>query len=58
MRLSTYRVPSPLGSIARLGAERDGRLIDLNAAAGFFFHEQMTWGVSMSRRETRERDTP
>ena len=40
MKYYTYRVASPLGSITRMGAELDGRLIDLNAAAAFSFREQ------------------
>jgi 2-keto-4-pentenoate hydratase/2-oxohepta-3-ene-1,7-dioic acid hydratase in catechol pathway len=40
MRYYTYRVASPIGSITRIGAELDGRLIDLNAACAALFREQ------------------
>ena len=37
MRYYTFRVETPLGATARIGAEVDGRLVDLNAAAGRYF---------------------
>ena len=40
MRLYSFEVASPLGSIARIGAERDGALIDLNGAAAWWLHER------------------
>ena len=40
MRYYTYRVASPLGGITRIGAEIEGRLIDLNAACAALFNEQ------------------
>jgi len=40
MKLYTFRVASPLGPLERIGAEEEGRLVDLNAAAAFTFEEQ------------------
>ncbi|MBN2113387.1 MAG: fumarylacetoacetate hydrolase family protein [Acidimicrobiia bacterium] len=37
MKYYTFRVPTPLGGVARVGVEQDGRLIDLNAAAAALF---------------------
>ncbi len=40
MRLYTFAVPSPLGDLTRIGAEADGTLVDLTAAATRYFHER------------------
>lgn len=40
MKYYTFRVASPVGGITRMGAERDGRLVDLNAACAALFAHQ------------------
>jgi 2-keto-4-pentenoate hydratase/2-oxohepta-3-ene-1,7-dioic acid hydratase in catechol pathway len=40
MRYSTFQVPTPAGPLTRIGAELDGRLVDLTAAAAFAFRER------------------
>ncbi len=39
MKLYTFRVGTPLGPKVRIGAELDGRLVDLNSAAAFTFRD-------------------
>jgi 2-keto-4-pentenoate hydratase/2-oxohepta-3-ene-1,7-dioic acid hydratase in catechol pathway len=40
VRLYTFAVQSPLGERTRIGAEARGNLIDLTAAAAWYFHER------------------
>ena len=40
MRLYTFSIETPLGAVQRIGAEADGRLVDLNAAAGAFLEAE------------------
>ena len=40
MRYSTFQVPTPAGPLIRIGADLDGRLVDLTAAAAAVFGEQ------------------
>ncbi|MFH1329241.1 MAG: fumarylacetoacetate hydrolase family protein [Actinomycetota bacterium] len=40
MRYYTFRVASPVGGLIRIGAERDGRLVDLNAACAALLAHQ------------------
>ena len=37
MRYYTFSIASPVGSLTRIGAEQDGRLVDLNAACAALF---------------------
>ena len=39
MRYYTFVVDTAVGRVERIGAELDGRLVDLTAAAGFAFRE-------------------
>jgi len=40
VRLFTFRIPSPIGPLVRIGAELDGRLVDLNRATGLLLRER------------------
>lgn len=40
MRLVTFEVPTPLGPVERLGALREGRIVDLNLAAALLFQKE------------------
>lgn len=40
MRYYTFRVASPTGPIVRLGAEQEGRLVDLTAATTLLLHDR------------------
>lgn len=40
MRLYTYSIRTPIGRFERIGAETDGKLIDLNLACASFFAEK------------------
>jgi 2-keto-4-pentenoate hydratase/2-oxohepta-3-ene-1,7-dioic acid hydratase in catechol pathway len=40
MKYYTFRVPSPIGDLERIGADLDGKLIDLNAAVASYFRDQ------------------
>jgi 2-keto-4-pentenoate hydratase/2-oxohepta-3-ene-1,7-dioic acid hydratase in catechol pathway len=40
MRYYTFEVPSPTGVLTRIGAELDGRLVDLTTAVELMFREQ------------------
>ncbi|NQV06237.1 fumarylacetoacetate hydrolase family protein [bacterium] len=40
MKYYTFAVATPLGTVSRIGAELDGRLVDLNSAAAFYFADR------------------
>ncbi len=40
MKLYTFRITSPVGPLERIGAELDGRLVDLNLAAALWLRER------------------
>ena len=40
MKLYTYQVSTPIGKFERIGAELDGKLIDLNLPCASYFCER------------------